>query len=164
MPLSVLRDVLGQGEAAPGDGPRRRPGGRRGVRVYWRERRLRCRGVVLAGDVHPAVARARRAPGRLTERLRALVASSPRCRSVAGGGGRAFCDLYALVESFDVEELSRFARTIRQWEGQFLNYFDSRATNARSEARNLIIKNVKRSGFGFRSFDNCRLRVLYRCA
>jgi len=32
---------------------------------------------------------------------------------------------------------------IRQWERQFLNYFDSRATNARSETRNLIIKQVK---------------------
>ncbi len=94
-------------------------------------------------------------------------------------GKEAFCDLYraadrttakaalddwyALVESYDVAELNTFARTIRQWEQQFLNYFDSRATNARSEARNLIIKQVKRSGFGFRRFDNYRLRVLYRC-
>ncbi len=94
-------------------------------------------------------------------------------------GKEAFCDLYraadratakaalddwyALVESYDVAELNTFARTIRQWEHQFLNYFDSRATNARSEARNLIIKQVKRSGFGFRRFDNYRLRVLYRC-
>jgi transposase len=94
-------------------------------------------------------------------------------------GKEAFCDLYraadrakaktaldewyALVERYDVTELNTFARTIRQWEHQFLNYFDSRATNARSEARNLIIKQVKRSGFGFRRFDNYRLRVLYRC-
>ena len=94
-------------------------------------------------------------------------------------GKEAFCDLYragdrvaaeaalydwyALVERYDVAELNTFARTIRQWEHQFLNYFDSRATNARSEARNLIIKQVKRSGFGFRRFDNYRLRVLYRC-
>lgn len=72
-------------------------------------------------------------------------------------------DWYALVEGYDVAELNTFARTIRQWEHQFLNYFDSRLTNARSEARNLIIKQVKRSGFGFRRFDNYRLRVLYRC-
>jgi transposase len=94
-------------------------------------------------------------------------------------GKEAFCDLYrepdragakaaldewyALVARYDIDELNTFARTIRQWESQFLNYFDSRATNARSEARNLIIKQVKRSGFGFRRFDNYRLRVLYRC-
>ena len=94
-------------------------------------------------------------------------------------GKEAFCDLYRapdgaaakaalddwydLVERYDVAELNTFARTIAQWELQFLNYFDSRATNARSEARNLIIKQVKRSGFGFRRFDHYRLRVLYRC-
>ncbi len=94
-------------------------------------------------------------------------------------GKEAFCDLYSaadraaakaaldawydLVDAYDVAELDTFARTLRQWEHQFLNYFDSRVTNARSEARNLIIKQVKRSGFGFRRFDNYRLRVLYRC-
>lgn len=68
-----------------------------------------------------------------------------------------------LVVAYDVVELTTFAATIRQWETQFLNYFDSRATNAASEGRNLIIKQVKRGGFGFRRFDNYRLRVLYRC-
>ncbi len=80
-----------------------------------------------------------------------------------GAAKVALDDWYALVERYDVAELKTFAGTIRQWEHQFLNYFDSRATNARSEARNLIIKQVKRSGFGFRRFDNYRLRVLYRC-
>lgn len=46
--------------------------------------------------------------------------------------------------------LTSFAGTIRQWENQFLNYFGTRATNAKSEARNLIIKQVKGGGFGFR--------------
>ena len=67
------------------------------------------------------------------------------------------------MAAYDVAELTTFATTIRQWESQFLNYFDSRATNAASEGRNLIIKQVKRGGFGFRRFDNYRLRVLYRC-
>ena len=94
-------------------------------------------------------------------------------------GKEAFRDLYSaahraeaegrlgawseLVAAYDVAELTTFAKTIRQWESQFLNYFDSRATNAASEGRNLIIKQVKRAGFGFRRFDNYRLRVLYRC-
>ncbi len=67
------------------------------------------------------------------------------------------------MADYQVAELTTVAKTIRQWESQFLNYFDSRATNAKSEARNLIIKQVKRTGFGFRRFDNYRLRVLYRC-
>ena len=40
---------------------------------------------------------------------------------------------------------------------------DSGLTNGRTEGRNLIIKAVKRTGFGFTNFDNYRLRVLYRC-
>ena len=68
-----------------------------------------------------------------------------------------------LVVAYDIDELNTFAKTIAQWQNQFLNYFDSRATNAASEGRNLIIKQVKRSGFGFRRFDHYRLRVLYRC-
>ncbi len=70
---------------------------------------------------------------------------------------------HRLVVAYDIDELNTFAKTIAQWQNQFLNYFDSRATNAASEGRNLIIKQVKRSGFGFRRFDHYRLRVLFRC-
>jgi transposase len=70
---------------------------------------------------------------------------------------------YQLVVDFDIAELTTFAETISRWEGEFLNYFDSRLTNGRTEGRNLIIKAVKRTGFGFTNFDNYRLRVLYRC-
>ncbi len=36
-------------------------------------------------------------------------------------------------------------------------------SNAATEGTNLIIKNIKRLGFGFRNFDNYRLRLLLRC-
>ena len=62
-----------------------------------------------------------------------------------------------------IGELERLATTFGRWRGEILNYFDSRLTNGRTEGRNLIIKSVKRSGYGFRNFDNYRLRVLYRC-
>ncbi len=92
------------------------------------------------------------------ETFRDIYASAD--RASAEGQLAAWHDL---VEAYQLAELTTFAATIRRWEAQFLNYFDSRATNAKSEARNLIIKQVKRSGFGFRRFDNYRLRVLYRC-
>ena len=63
-----------------------------------------------------------------------------------------------------IGELKRLATTFGRWRGEILNYFDSRLTNGRTEGRNLIIKSVKRSGYGFRNFDNYRLRVLYRCS
>lgn len=63
-----------------------------------------------------------------------------------------------------IAELERLATTVTRWRGEVLNYFDSRLTNGRTEGRNLTIKSVKRSGHGFRNFDNYRLRVLYRCS
>ncbi len=41
---------------------------------------------------------------------------------------------------------------------------DTRLTNGPTEGRNLIIKQVKRQGFGYRNPDHYRLRVLYRCS
>jgi transposase len=63
-----------------------------------------------------------------------------------------------------VPELERLARTISQWEDEILAYFTTgRASNARTEATNLLVKRTKRVGFGFRSFRNYRLRLLLSC-
>ena len=63
----------------------------------------------------------------------------------------------------DVPELERLARTIARWETPILRWHRTRLTNAATEGTNLIIKNIKRLGFGFRNFDNYRLRLLLRC-
>ena len=76
----------------------------------------------------------------------------------------ALAEWYEIVEDYDVAELNRLATTVQRWETEILNWFDSRLTNGPTEGRNLIIKAVKRSGFGFRNFDHYRLRVLYRNA
>ncbi len=77
---------------------------------------------------------------------------------------RLLVDWYQLVADYDVAEFIRLARTLSQWEDQFLTYFETRLTNGRTEARNLVIKQVKRTGYGFTNFDNYRLRVLHRCS
>jgi len=47
---------------------------------------------------------------------------------------------------------------------QLLAYFHTgRASNGSTEAVNLLIKRIKRVGFGFRNFDNYRLRLLLHC-
>jgi transposase len=63
----------------------------------------------------------------------------------------------------DVPELERLARTIARWEVPILRWHRTQLTNAATEGTNLIIKNIKRLGFGFRNFDNYRLRLLLRC-
>jgi transposase len=62
-----------------------------------------------------------------------------------------------------VPELERLARTIARWETPILRWHRTRLTNAATEGTNLVIKNIKRLGFGFRNFENYRLRLLLRC-
>jgi transposase len=70
---------------------------------------------------------------------------------------------YGFVAEHPVPELVTLASTISAWEDQFLAYFDTRATNGRTEGVNRIIKHVKRNGFGYRNTNNYRLKILYRC-
>jgi transposase len=70
---------------------------------------------------------------------------------------------YDYCAASDVPELVRLARTIARWETPILRWHHNRLTNATTEGTNLIVKNIKRLGFGFRNFDNYRLRLLLRC-
>jgi transposase len=57
-------------------------------------------------------------------------------------------------------ELRRLANTLRRWRTQILNHHTTGASNGPVEAANLLIKQVKRSGRGFRNLHNYRLRIL----
>ena len=50
--------------------------------------------------------------------------------------------------------------TIVRWFGEISNYFDSRTTSGVVEGINNRLKLIKRSGYGFRNFDNFQLRCL----
>ncbi len=64
----------------------------------------------------------------------------------------------------DIGELHRLARTIDSWRTELLAYFDTGGvSNGPTEATNLLIKKVKRSGHGFRNLNNYRLRLLLHC-
>jgi len=64
----------------------------------------------------------------------------------------------------EIPELHRLGRTIAAWQNELLAYFStSGASNGPTEAVNLLIKRIKRVGFGFRSFANYRLRLLLHC-
>lgn len=63
-----------------------------------------------------------------------------------------------------VPELKTLRRTLIKWRKEILAYFYSgRLTNARTEGFNLKAKLVKRRGYGYRSFDHYRLRLLNAC-
>lgn len=76
---------------------------------------------------------------------------------------RRLVAFYEHCAGSDVPELERLARTIARWEVPILRWHRTRLTNAATEGTNLVIKNIKRLGFGFRNFENYRLRLLLRC-
>jgi transposase len=57
-------------------------------------------------------------------------------------------------------ELKRLARTIEKWFEKIMAYHLAKVTNAPTEGLNNLIKRIKRVGFGFRNFDNYRIRAL----
>lgn len=95
----------------------------------------------------------------LKEMLRDLYDADTRADAEA-----ALDDWHRWAQVYDVAECNRLAKTLRAWQPELLAFFDTRLTNGRTEGRNLIVKQVKRQGFGYRNPDNYRLRVLYRCA
>lgn len=57
-------------------------------------------------------------------------------------------------------ELRRLAKVLRRWREAILAHHHTGASNGPVEAANLLIKQVKRSGRGFRNVTNYRLRIL----
>ncbi len=67
---------------------------------------------------------------------------------------------FAHAHACGVPEAARLARTDKRWEPQILTFFTTRASNAGSEAMNLITEKLRRNAHGFRNFENYRLRLL----
>jgi transposase len=61
------------------------------------------------------------------------------------------------------KELQSLRRTLREWQEEILNYFENRITNARTEGYNNVCKQLQKRAYGYRSFKNYRLKVLYAC-
>jgi len=57
-------------------------------------------------------------------------------------------------------ELQKLGRTLHAWFDKICNYHHARVSNGPTEALNNLIKRIKRIGFGFRNFDNYRIRAL----
>ena len=57
-------------------------------------------------------------------------------------------------------EIQKLGRTIRSWFDKICNFHLARVSNGPTEAINNLIKRIKRVGFGFRNFQNYRIRAL----
>ena len=57
-------------------------------------------------------------------------------------------------------EIQKLGRTLRTWFDKIANFHLARVSNGPTESLNNLIKRIKRVGFGFRNFENYRIRVL----
>jgi transposase len=57
-------------------------------------------------------------------------------------------------------EVQRLGRTLHSWRDKIANFHLARMSNGPTEALNNLIKRIKRIAFGFRNFENYRIRAL----
>lgn len=84
---------------------------------------------------------------------------------IKGGqrASRALTRLTDVLAHSKLKELKKFRRTLKSWRQEILNYFENRLTNARTEGFNNVAKLVQKRAYGYRSFENYRLRLLNAC-
>ena len=70
---------------------------------------------------------------------------------------------YERARAMDLSSLQSFLTTLKNWGTQILNYFHDGVTQGFVEGMNNKIKLIKRRCFGFRNFENFRLRILATC-
>ena len=72
-----------------------------------------------------------------------------------------FIDAWCLrAERTGDKYLAKFLTTFRNWRSQILNYFIERITNGFVEGTNNSLRAIIRMAFGYRNFDNFKLRAL----
>jgi len=62
-----------------------------------------------------------------------------------------------------IKRIVSYRNTLRSWHEEILNYFSTKLTNGRTEGFNRKAKLIQRCAYGFRSFKNYRLKLLYSC-
>lgn len=77
---------------------------------------------------------------------------------------RSLTNLTDALALSKIPELKSLRKTLISWFDEILNYFVSRLTNARTEGFNTVCKQLQKRAYGFKSFYNYRLRVLYACS
>lgn len=82
-----------------------------------------------------------------------------RCRGL-GKARRSLNALIKWLENKKLKALQRLRNTLIKWSEEILRYFSTGLTNARTEAFNNNAKLVQKRAYGFKSFENYRLRVL----
>jgi transposase len=62
----------------------------------------------------------------------------------------------------NIPEIKTLRKTIHHWRNEILQFFENGLTNGRTEGFNRVAKLIQRNAYGFRNFENYRLRLIYR--
>ncbi len=76
---------------------------------------------------------------------------------------RSLTKLTDHLASSKIKAIRRLRRTLMSWRVEILNYFKTGLTNARTEGFNNVAKLVQKRAYGYKSFENYRLRLLNAC-
>jgi transposase len=118
-------------------------------------RQLDRLGAVLAADTTDQIG----AAWAIKELLRRLLAAKD-----DGQIRRRLHDFYTACADADMPGTTRLATTIETWWPAVLVFLQLQVTNARTEGFNRTIKQVKRTGCGFRNMTNYRRRIMAHIA
>ena len=85
-----------------------------------------------------------------------------RCEN-AGHARRILTKLTDALALSKVPGLKSLRKTLLKWIDEILNYFENKLTNARTEGFNNVAKQVQKRAYGYKNFNNYRLKLLYAC-
>lgn len=75
-----------------------------------------------------------------------------------------FREFMTYASNCDLPEFNKHIQTFFKWHKYIINSFYSNFSNGITEGLNTKIKTLKRVSFGFRNFQNFRLRILMACS
>ena len=75
----------------------------------------------------------------------------------------AFIKLTDAMALSKIKQVQSLRKTLMKWRAEILNYFRTKITNGRTEGYNRKAKLIQRKAYGYRNFENYRLRLIYDC-
>jgi len=75
----------------------------------------------------------------------------------------AFSKLTDAMANSDDLEMKQLGKTLSNWKKEILNYFRTGITNGKTEGYNRKAKLIQRQAYGYRNFENYRLKLIYDC-
>ena len=76
---------------------------------------------------------------------------------------KALTRITDFIASLKIDSLKPLRKTLMSWREEILNYFKRRITNGKTEGFNRKAKLIQRQAYGFKKFENYRLKLIYLC-